>query len=550
MSTRVINKGQAPSQQRAWMLAVLLLALGASAPAVDVLVIPDQYGPGLDALAGALMSSGMNVTVGPTTEDMYDGTLPSPQGFAAVIHLNGSTIDDDMPAEGQQALVSYVQGGGTFIHAEWNAYEYSVGRMQWMRDLTLFDGGNPVFSYMQLQLTPEMGEEQHPILAGLPVPLTFTARCDQVSLHNFPSQPASVLMRDSSGTPAVAVRAFGGGTVIGFHLAAYGGDATTLGDPNVQQLYINCVNWATQHSGLPSIQINGPDLVTCEYGSVFNDPGATASDPEDGNLTPAIAVSGMVDTMTLGSYVLTYIAVDRDGNSASATRTVVVVDTTPPVMRLNGDSSLAWPLGKPFVDPGATAFDAHDGDLTSRIRVKGTVNVAVPGVYTLAYSAVDSSGNSALIARLVTVYAPPIVTCRTDLAQLPWTGGALTDVGLHWNVQSGRGIVTVLCSVTQDEALSDGSKLPHDGVLTLSNGLPDHLSLRDARQAKEDGRVYLITIRAVDDLGQVGSGSCAVVVPKGGSKKQFDDVMAQAAADLAAGTALPFSTLGIPSGNG
>ena len=74
----------------------------------------------------------------------------------------------------------------------------------------------------------------------------------------------------------------------------------------------------------PVITLNGSDTIIVHKGSVFTDPGATASDNEDGNITSSIVVTGVVDTGTLGTYTITYTVTDAAGNTTSITRTVIV----------------------------------------------------------------------------------------------------------------------------------------------------------------------------------------------------------------------------------
>lgn len=81
-------------------------------------------------------------------------------------------------------------------------------------------------------------------------------------------------------------------------------------------------------------------------------------------------------------------------------------DGTPPVITLNGAAEIALKLNNPFTDPGATAADAVEGDLSSRIEVTGTVDTSQAGLYTLRYNVADSAGNTAAEAvRTVTVEA-------------------------------------------------------------------------------------------------------------------------------------------------
>jgi VCBS repeat-containing protein len=83
-------------------------------------------------------------------------------------------------------------------------------------------------------------------------------------------------------------------------------------------------------------------------------------------------------------------------------------DSTPPTLTLRGEPTVNIVIDSPFIDPGATATDAVDGDLSSRIVAAGTVNNAVLGTYTITYSVTDLSGNPATpVTRTVNVQAQP-----------------------------------------------------------------------------------------------------------------------------------------------
>ncbi|WP_084420663.1 immunoglobulin-like domain-containing protein [Henriciella litoralis] len=74
----------------------------------------------------------------------------------------------------------------------------------------------------------------------------------------------------------------------------------------------------------PTITVQGDSNISLDYGSAYEDEGATAQDDRDGNVT--VSVSGSVDTLTAGTYTITYTASDSAGNQASATRTVIVAE--------------------------------------------------------------------------------------------------------------------------------------------------------------------------------------------------------------------------------
>ncbi len=79
-------------------------------------------------------------------------------------------------------------------------------------------------------------------------------------------------------------------------------------------------------------------------------------------------------------------------------------DVTAPVITLHGDASMSVFTSNPFVDPGAEVSDDVDAEIVP--VVTGSVNLSVPGVYTLSYDAEDSSGNPAeTVIRTVLVKA-------------------------------------------------------------------------------------------------------------------------------------------------
>ena len=146
----------------------------------------------------------------------------------------------------------------------------------------------------------------------------------------------------------------------------------------------------------PTIQLIGDSTVSVEVGGSFIDPGATASDSNDGDITSSIIISGTFDLNSTGTYALTYNVSDSAGNSAdSVTRTIIVEDTSPPQFSLNGDSNLDIDLNTVFVDPGATAIDSYEGDISSSVNIIGNVDTSIIGSTTLFYNVSDSSGNAA-----------------------------------------------------------------------------------------------------------------------------------------------------------
>ncbi len=81
-------------------------------------------------------------------------------------------------------------------------------------------------------------------------------------------------------------------------------------------------------------------------------------------------------------------------------------DTIPPVINLNPGSNQSIELNctnPPYVDPGATAYDNRDGNLTYGIQVISNVNTRRPGKYFVRYTVSDFTGNKTTVDRVVVV---------------------------------------------------------------------------------------------------------------------------------------------------
>ena len=154
----------------------------------------------------------------------------------------------------------------------------------------------------------------------------------------------------------------------------------------------------------PVITITGDSTISIQQNTTYSDAGATAIDAVDGTVT--VTSSGSVDTSTIGSYSITYTAVDAANNSASVIRTVnviavIVTDTTAPVITVNGVDPVNVQLNDSYTDAGASANDDIDGVVA--VTTTGTVDTSTAGTYTITYSASDGSGNSTSSTRTVNV---------------------------------------------------------------------------------------------------------------------------------------------------
>ena len=78
-------------------------------------------------------------------------------------------------------------------------------------------------------------------------------------------------------------------------------------------------------------------------------------------------------------------------------------DKKGPKITLNGSSTVNLQLNENYNEQGAKATDDVDGDLTSKIKISGSVNTSKAGTYTITYTVKDSSDNTSTAKRTVIV---------------------------------------------------------------------------------------------------------------------------------------------------
>jgi hypothetical protein len=144
----------------------------------------------------------------------------------------------------------------------------------------------------------------------------------------------------------------------------------------------------------PSITIIGNNEISHECGTPYTDASATATDDKDGDLTASITVQNNVNPTVPGAYTVVYTVSDAAGNTATATRTVNVVDTSAPVLACQDNQVVtAVACGGAVSFNVPTALDQCDGTLEVACTPTSS-NVLAPGVQTVNCSATDASGNT------------------------------------------------------------------------------------------------------------------------------------------------------------
>ncbi len=141
--------------------------------------------------------------------------------------------------------------------------------------------------------------------------------------------------------------------------------------------------------------------ITVSSAALFEEPGYKAEDTVDGDLTDQVEVN--TETINESTLRITYTVSDSSGNIAEAERMVTVKDNVPPEIVLVGENEIKVAQGDNYIDPGYTATDDADGDLTDAVTVTGEVDTTRPGAYTIIYSVSDAAGNTEEMTRTVVV---------------------------------------------------------------------------------------------------------------------------------------------------
>ncbi len=123
----------------------------------------------------------------------------------------------------------------------------------------------------------------------------------------------------------------------------------------------------------------------------------TAKDNYDGDIT-----SKVIKTVEDNICVLS--VSDASGNTSTLKIEITFNDSERPTIVLSGPSTIYVAAGTAFKDPGYSAKDNKDGDITSKVKASGTVDTSKSGTFYREYSVTDSSGNFTKLTRKIIVY--------------------------------------------------------------------------------------------------------------------------------------------------
>jgi hypothetical protein len=155
----------------------------------------------------------------------------------------------------------------------------------------------------------------------------------------------------------------------------------------------------------PEIFMKGMAHVDTAFKQPFVDSGAVAFDKNGDSLT--VITSGNIDTSDFSKigipHTIVYNAVDNEGNSASQVQRKVTLihNSIPPEITILGQEVITYLVDEEntYTDEGATAID--DNLVNVDVSTEHSVDMAVPGIYTVNYTAVGSNGSVGHKSRII-----------------------------------------------------------------------------------------------------------------------------------------------------
>jgi len=198
----------------------------------------------------------------------------------------------------------------------------------------------------------------------------------------------------------------------------------------------------------------GKSKLTLEVHTPYVDPGYYIKDNQ------TVIIDGVVDEDTLGTYTLFYTTTIKE-KSVTLKRIVNVVDTTAPVLTLNGSTENLICFDKTYIEEGFSALDNYDGDLSSSVIIKKIKDG-------FSYRISDLSGNKTELTRrfiLEDKQAPtlelsgsPLIKIQKDSHYIEYGAKATDNCGdisskitISDNIQNSvLGTYTVTYSVTDE----------------------------------------------------------------------------------------------------
>lgn len=239
----------------------------------------------------------------------------------------------------------------------------------------------------------------------------------------------------------------------------------------------------------PADMTVGTSLNTCNALVSYAVP--VGNDAQDGPLTATLTSGSAPGTMALGEHVQVYTVVDGDGNAATCSFSVTVIDDQAPVIaNCPIDATIPIPANAciaTYTFPVLSSDDNCTADTEATHRtwlmldgsmvwteVTGQSDEDLPlGIHDLYEVHYDAQGNSDTCSWSVTVVddTAPVITCAGDITVTAASGACSASV--TWTVPTAMDACSSPVNVTQLQGPANGSAFPVGSTTLIEYGATD-----------------------------------------------------------------------------
>lgn len=148
------------------------------------------------------------------------------------------------------------------------------------------------------------------------------------------------------------------------------------------------------------ITLEGAEEISIYQGDSFIEPGYSGRDNKNNDLTDNIVVDNQVDSQTIGTYEIIYKL-----NDTTKKRIVNVIEKGVGniFIYLLGEDPIILNVGDTYTEPGYSATDSIDSNITDKVQVTDNIDTSKIGTYEVVYTVTNSSGITTSKVRKVVV---------------------------------------------------------------------------------------------------------------------------------------------------
>ena len=168
-------------------------------------------------------------------------------------------------------------------------------------------------------------------------------------------------------------------------------------------LFIAIISFVNKKEIINYLDLNGEENVIIYQNSDYIEPGYKGYNSKNEDKTNEVLIKSNLNTSKIGEYEITYTI----GNLTKIRKIKVITKpeeyTYIYLKTVNNNVNVYLKVGEKYEEPGYQVFSSGGQDLTSQVKVTGSVDTTKKGNYKLTYSVVDSNNVTISTSRTVIV---------------------------------------------------------------------------------------------------------------------------------------------------